>query len=92
MPKKRLHLIIDGLVQGVSFRWHALREASSLGLTGFVKNNPDGSVEAVFEGEEEKLKKILEFCRKGPSGARVEKIEVEWDKYEGKFRDFGIVH
>lgn len=92
MAKKRLHVKICGRVQGILFRGGTAREAAALGLTGFVQNNDDGSVEAVFEGEEEKLKKILAFCRKGPFGARVEKVEVEWGKYEGKFGDFSIVH
>lgn len=90
MPKKSLHVIIHGRVQGVSFRWHVLREAAALELTGFVRNDSDGSVGAVFEGEEDALKKILGFCRKGPPGARVEAVEADWKNYSGEFEGFEV--
>ena len=68
---KRLHLIIHGRVQMVAFRYSTRRKANSLGITGWVRNNSDGTVEAIFEGEEDKLKEILEYCHKGPMLAKV---------------------
>jgi acylphosphatase len=70
-------------VQGVFFRAEARDRARSLGLAGFVRNLPDGTVEAVFEGEEERVESMVSWCRRGPSGANVETVEVEWSEPEG---------
>ena len=87
---KRLHLIIHGRVQMVTFRYSTRRKALGLGTTGWIKNNSDGTVEAVFEGSEEKLKEILEFCKKGPMFARVDKVEENWEEFTGEFDKFEI--
>ena len=72
------------------FRYETRDLALELGLSGWVRNLPNGRVEAVFEGEEEKVKKMIEFCRRGPPGARVTDVEVSWEGYKGEFKGFGI--
>jgi acylphosphatase len=69
-------------VQGVFFRENTREKAESLGLKGWVKNNPDGSVEAVFEGEEAMIEEIIEFCKKGPIGSRVIDIKINTEPVE----------
>ena len=86
----RLHLKIYGLVQGVYFRSTARSKALALGLSGWVKNMPDGTVESVAEGEEEKLNEYKKWCETGPPEARVEKIQEIWEELTGEFKGFGI--
>jgi acylphosphatase len=88
--KTRAHVFISGTVQGVFFRSETRDEAKRLGVAGWVRNMPDGKVEAVFEGEEKSVKEIIEFCKRGPPGARVADIHVVWENYTGEFRDFEI--
>lgn len=84
-------LIVHGGVQGVFFRDFVRQQASGLGLTGYVRNLPDGnSVEVVAEGETEKLKKLLENLKVGPSRARVEKVDANQGEYSGSYLDFKI--
>lgn len=90
MGMKRLHLFAGGRVQGVFFRASTRDAARRLGLTGWVRNLPDGRVEAVFEGEEADLRRILEWCGTGPPGSAPEKIETEWGRYREEFGDFRI--
>ncbi len=71
-------------MQGVGFRYQARSRAQSLGLAGFVRNLPDGSVEAVFEGEEERVESMVEWSRHGPPGARVDDVEVSWEQSTGE--------
>ncbi len=71
------HLIIHGLVQGVGYRWSLAREARGLGATGWVRNRRDGSVEALICGDAETLASLIHWCRSGPAGARVSRVEVE---------------
>ncbi|HLB58994.1 MAG TPA: acylphosphatase [Bdellovibrionota bacterium] len=87
---KRLHLIIRGQVQGVYFRAHTQETAASLGLTGWVRNCPDGTVEVVAEGEERELNKLLEWSYIGPPRAKVTKIDSRWETATGEFREFDI--
>jgi acylphosphatase len=87
---KRLHLIIHGRVQMVAFRYSTRRKAHSLGITGWVRNNSDGTVEAIFESSEEKLKEILEYCHKGPLFAKVTNLEEKWEEYKNEFDKFEI--
>jgi len=89
--RRRAHLFISGKVQGVYFRANTQSEALKLGLKGFVRNLPDGRVEALFEGEEEAIEKMIAWCHRGPSGARVERVDVEWGEYRGEFEDFIIL-
>lgn len=88
--KVRVHIFVSGRVQGVFFRHNTKKKALELGLTGWVKNLPDGRVEAVFEGERDKIDKILEWAKKGPFLAKVEKLDVKEEDYKGEFDDFEI--
>jgi acylphosphatase len=90
--KTRAHVFISGRVQGVFFRSETRYEAREYGVSGWVRNLPDDRVEAVFEGEEENVKKLLEFCKRGPPGAKVTGTDVTWEKYSGEFRDFEMRH
>ena len=90
MVKKRVHVIIRGHVQGVLFRYSIKKNALVLGLTGWVKNKTNGTVEVITEGEEENLKELVKFCRQGPSRADVTGISVDWDEYKGEFEGFRI--
>ena len=89
---KRVKVKIFGKVQGVFFRYNTKKMAEMLGVKGWVRNCEDGSVEAVFEGEDEKVDELVRWCRKGPSLARVEKIEVKDEKLKGEFKDFRIIY
>ena len=80
---KRAKVIVRGSVQGVFFRVEARDRARSLGLAGWVRNVPDGTVEAVFEGEDERVESLVEWCSRGPAGARVEQVDVDWSEPEG---------
>ena len=73
----RVRAEVRGRVQGVGYRFSALREAARLGLTGWVRNEPDGSVLLEAQGGLERLDALLEWCRRGPAGARVTKVHVE---------------
>ena len=88
---KQAHLIVKGKVHGVFFREFTMKAARKLGLVGFVRNLPDGTVEVVAEGEEEDLKKLIAECRKGPLMAHVEDIEIEYGKPEKEFDNFYIM-
>lgn len=89
--KVRARMFVNGRVQGVFFRSEAHRKARRCNVTGWVRNLPDGRVEVVLEGEKESVEKLIEFCKKGPSGARVTKAEVVLETYTGEFGDFRIV-
>lgn len=86
----RAHVYVSGMVQGVFFRTETQDEASRRGVTGWVRNLRDGRVEAVLEGEKEKVAELVEFCRRGPRGARVTRIDVSWEDYKGEFQDFFV--
>lgn len=90
--KKRYRVLISGRVQGVFFRAETQRVAQSLGITGWVRNTRDGKVEAVFEGEEDKLQEMLKWCHRGPALARVTQVEVEEEPFKGDYRDFIITY
>jgi len=88
--KSRIHVFLSGRVQGVFFRDFTRRWAQILGLTGWVRNVFDGRVEVLAEGEEEKLKMLLEKLKEGPPLARVENMEVSWEDYKAEFNDFTV--
>ena len=90
LVKVRARVIVSGRVQGVFFRSETRDEAKKRGVNGWVRNLPDGRVEAVFEGEEELVKELVDFCERGPPGARVTHADVVWGSYTGEFRDFVI--
>jgi acylphosphatase len=84
MSEARARAVFRGRVQGVFFRAETRDRARSLGLSGWVRNVPDGSVEAVFEGERERIESILDWCRRGPGLAEVDDVDVEWEQPRGE--------
>jgi acylphosphatase len=80
---ERRHIVVHGFVQGVGFRYAVERAATSRGVAGWVRNRPDGTVEAVFEGEREDVEALVAFCRQGPRGAVVERVDVVEESAEG---------
>jgi len=90
MEHLRAQVIIRGLVQGVFFRASTREEAMRLNVDGWVRNLPDGSVQALFEGEKKKVEEIIGWCHKGPSGAAVSKVEITWEPYKGEHSHFDI--
>jgi acylphosphatase len=88
--KVRAHIFISGRVQGVFFRSETRDEAKKLGVKGWVRNLPDGKVEAVFEGEQENVKELINFCKRGTLGARVTNVDIIWENYTGEFRNFEV--
>jgi acylphosphatase len=90
--KTRVRIIVSGMVQGVFFRDHTRRWASSLDLTGWVRNLSDGRVEALAEGDKEKVEELIARLQEGPPLARVENVEVNWEDYKGEFKDFRVTY
>ena len=88
----RAHAVISGRVQGVFFRVETQRAAERFGVCGWVRNRRDGSVEAVFEGEQHAVDATLNWCQQGPGMARVDKVDVSWQDYTGEFKSFDITH
>lgn len=86
----RARLFISGVVQGVGYRWSCSREARGLGLTGWVRNLPDGRVEAVLQGTREQVERMIKWCYRGPSEAQVSDIAVAYEDALEDFKDFGI--
>jgi len=87
---KRAHIIVHGRVHGVQFRSNTIRIANGLGLKGYAKNLPNGTVEVVAEGPEKELEQLIAFCKKGPVLAKVGKIEVKIGKPSGEFSSFSL--
>lgn len=92
MEKARLHARVEGRVQGVGFRYFVAEHAERLGLTGWVRNNWDRSVEVVAEGDRPLLENLLSCLREGPRFARVDRVHADWQPYQGEFPDFRITH
>jgi acylphosphatase len=88
---RRARVRIRGRVQGVFFRAEARARAESLGLTGWVRNAPDSSVEALFEGDDERVGSMLDWCRRGPGGARVDEVEVSGEEPRGDVSGFRVL-
>ena len=86
----KLHVIISGKVQGVFYRDFIQKNANALGITGWVRNNPDGTVEVVAEGEKTPLESLLEKCKEGPGGAVATNVQVEWTEGTNEFRQFDV--
>ena len=82
--------MIDGRVQGVNFRAAACEQARSTGVEGWVRNLDDGRVEAVFEGSEAAVKRMINWCYSGPRPARVDRVDVAWEQPTGQERGFRI--
>jgi acylphosphatase len=90
--QRRAHVFISGRVQGVSFRWYTVNTAQRLGLTGWVRNLPDGRVEAVFEGPDEAVRQAVAWCQHGERPARVEDVEVTYGTATGEFTSFRVTY
>ena len=89
---KRLHAIIEGRVQGVSYRMYTQKQAQSLGIVGWVQNLPDSTVEVIAEGEQDKLEDLLAWLHKGSPMASVRRVHAEWQEANGKFKSFEIAY
>jgi acylphosphatase len=87
-----VRVIISGRVQGVFFRVETQRAAERLGVFGWVRNRPEGTVEAVFEGEYQAVDAVLQWCKQGPNLAVVKDVEVKWQDYTGEFKRFDITY
>jgi acylphosphatase len=92
MARAQAHVYVSGRVQGVFFRAFVSEKAMDLGLTGWVRNLPDGRVEAVFEGEEEQIKETIARCREGPPHSVVRDVNVTFEKPTGKFSSFVVTY
>ncbi|RQW01236.1 MAG: acylphosphatase [Calditrichaeota bacterium] len=90
MEKSSILAYVHGMVQGVGFRFFTHRTASALGLSGYVKNLPDGRVEVVAEGPRDKLEELVQRLKEGPGGGEVEDVQVEWKSYKNRFDGFSI--
>ena len=90
--KARAHVIISGRVQGVFFRVETQRAADRIGVSGWVRNRSDGTVEAVFEGDRERVDAVLQWCKEGPAHSNVIDVNVSWSDYKGEFLSFEITY
>ena len=83
-------IVVSGIVQGVYYRYSTKDRADSLGLQGTVRNLPDGDVEVVAQGEDSRIQALIEWCRQGPLGARVDRVDVKWGEPIETFKGFSI--
>ncbi len=90
MKKVCAHLLVSGIVQGVYYRYSMLKEAKSNAVSGWVRNLPDGRVEAHLQGRKEDVEAVILWAKKGPPGARVSEVEVEWVVPQKEYSDFNI--
>jgi acylphosphatase len=88
----RAHVVISGRVQGVFFRVETQRAAQRLGVTGWVRNRPEGTVEAVFEGSSQAVHQAVDWCWQGSPSAKVNDVKIEWQEFTGEFENFSITH
>ena len=86
----RLHAVVSGIVQGVNFRYYTQREAESLGITGWVANRWDGTVEVVGEGTPAQLEELLTWLQQGPPSASVHEVQAGWEVATGEFHHFQV--
>jgi acylphosphatase len=86
----RVHIVVEGLVQGVGFRWYTARHAQNLGLKGFVRNLYDGCVEVEAEGDRSLLEELITALKVGPRSAHVRNLRIEWLVPEQERKDFEI--
>lgn len=88
--KTSAKILVYGLVQGVFFRVFTQRQAEKLGLTGYVRNLPGGTVEAIVEGDKDKLDRFITQLKIGPPGSEVKRLEIIWNEYGNRFNNFTI--
>jgi acylphosphatase len=89
-PEAAAHLLIHGRVQGVGYRFYAQEMAGNLNLTGWVRNRPDGDVEALVEGSRQDIETFIKWLEKGPTMAHVESVNVDWPLPKGRYAEFSI--
>lgn len=87
-----VRLVAKGRVQGVGFRWFIIQNANKLGLVGYVKNLPDGTVEIEAEGQRGQVEEFIKYVKTGPTFARVTDLSVEWKAYTGNYDSFEIAY
>lgn len=90
--KVRAHTVISGRVQGVFFRMETKQAAERFGVSGWVKNRREGTVEAVFEGDRDCVEDVLKWCRQGPPLSRVSDVDLQWETYTGGFSGFNVTY
>jgi acylphosphatase len=90
MNHARAHVMISGRVQGVFFRYKTQEQAQNMGVAGWVRNLPDGRVEAVLEGGQEDVERMMQWCRQAPPMAEVEDVDVQWEDFKGEFDSFSV--
>jgi acylphosphatase len=88
--RNRAHIVVNGDVQGVFFRQETKQQAEAHDVKGWVRNRNDGTVEAVFEGEEQDVKALIDFCKRGPPRATVTNVDVKFEAYTGESKDSKI--
>lgn len=88
---KQVHLYVSGFVQGVGYRVFVRKKAQKLGLTGWVRNLPDRRVEAVVQGDEEIIKKLIKICEHGPFFSEVKNIMIDWEEVGEEFEKFIVI-
>jgi acylphosphatase len=88
--RTRAHIIVNGDVQGVFFRQETKQRAEAHDVRGWIRNRNDGTVEAVFEGEEQDVKALIDFSKRGPSRAAVTNVDVKLEAYTGEYKGFKI--
>jgi acylphosphatase len=88
--QERLHAVIKGRVQGVGFRHFVMRTAGQLGVSGWVRNRLQGTVEVVAEGEKARLEDLVSALRKGPPGSFVERVDPRWETSRGEYSGFTV--
>jgi acylphosphatase len=86
----RLHALVSGIVQGVNFRYYTARQAQSLGVTGWVANRWDGTVEVVAEGPRAHLQALLDWLTHGPPAATVTGVQTDWEQAAGEYKSFNV--
>lgn len=88
---QRAHVLVSGQVQGVFFRDSTRQKAEELGLSGWVKNVPEGQVEALFEGSSESIREMVDWCKEGPQRASVENVDVDFESAGGDLESFEVL-
>ncbi len=92
MDKVEARVRIEGLVQGVNYRYATRQKAQELGVNGWVRNLADGSVECLLMGERDKVEALIRWCHQGPRGARVDRVTTHWEPYRGDVEGFSITY
>lgn len=88
---KQAHIFVSGFVQGVGYRQFVKRSARGIGVVGWVRNLPDGRVEVILQGSQEKIDQLIALCKKGPFLSEVEDVQVVWEESTEEYKDFNVV-